>query len=312
MAAEDVYNRREPGWKEKIRISMCALLAGLLLFFLFPFDRFFQQRPRSLGPLRLDSGAGGPADIFRSDPAAPSAEMLKKIDRLYLENGRLTEAIEAAEEVLEKLSDKKRRQWTVLYYRYWQLLTDAGRFERLSESARDFLTISPEDPVAAYFLAHGFTAGAKRQRPFTPRRIAELRTEAEAVDEILVRSLAALRARLQSETRQNRKGALADIAAKLQLERARLLTLMWEIGGFEEDDHPDVRLRDEALEILDSPALSGMKEALALKYDIYYDILLRWHWFEGLEPIRKRMVPRSSVEAELQKLDRLLGKAADK
>ena len=311
-AVKAAYDRREPRWSDKVRISICALLAGLLLFFLFPFDRFFKEPPRQLGPLRLGPGAAGPAEIFETHRPAPYDEILRKIDRLYLEKGRLTEAIVAAQEALEDLPDSELQRWAALYYRYWQLLNDAGRFERLSESAGEFLKTSPEDPVAAYFLARGFTAGAERRRSYAPRRAAEVRVEAGTVDEILARSLTALQARIDSGSQRGQNGALADIAAKLELERARLLYLMWKIGGFEEDDHPDVRLRDEALGILDSPALSGKKEALALKYDIYYDILLRWHWFEGSEPIRRKMVPRAGVEAELQELNRLLGGAAGK
>ena len=102
--------------------------------------------------------------------------------------------------------------------------------------------------------------------------------------------------------------ALTDLFQKLRLEQAKLYVLIWKLGGYEEDEHPDVVYRDKALDICDSQALADKKEAKALKAVIYTHILDRWHWIEGRQIVQnheqKRTDLRKKLEALIQDLEK--------
>jgi hypothetical protein len=82
--------------------------------------------------------------------------------------------------------------------------------------------------------------------------------------------------------------------------------LIWRLGGYREDKHPDVVFRDKALDILDRDELTNLKEAKRLKISIYNHILDRWHWFEGQQVIQGSNQKRKAMVAELKKLQKEL------
>ena len=81
-----------------------------------------------------------------------------------------------------------------------------------------------------------------------------------------------------------------------------MYVLIWKLGGYEENEHPDVIYRDRALDICDSPALSGMKQAVELKATIYTHILDRWYWFEGRQIIQNQQKKRKDLQNKLESL----------
>jgi hypothetical protein len=81
---------------------------------------------------------------------------------------------------------------------------------------------------------------------------------------------------------------------------------MWQLGGYEEDEHQDVAYRDNALNICDSAELSDMKEAKQLKTIIYTHILDRWHWFEGRQTIQGSGQKRKDFQQKLETLKKEL------
>jgi hypothetical protein len=81
-----------------------------------------------------------------------------------------------------------------------------------------------------------------------------------------------------------------------------MYVLIWKLGGYEEDDHPDVIYRDRALDICDSGELTDMKEARELKATIYTHILDRWYWFEGRQIIQDQQKRRRELQNQLETL----------
>ena len=82
--------------------------------------------------------------------------------------------------------------------------------------------------------------------------------------------------------------------------------LIWRLGGYKEDNHPDVVYRDKALNIINRDELANLKEAKALKISIYNHILDRWHWFEGKQVIQGIKQNRRSMVKELKVLQKEL------
>ncbi len=99
-----------------------------------------------------------------NDRNKPWLRVLVTIDRLYFREGKLTEAIKEAESALAKIPEKDREVWQKVYYRYWELLSDAGRVHVLKTSARAYLAAFPEDPFANYYYARAFLTAADRIR----------------------------------------------------------------------------------------------------------------------------------------------------
>ena len=81
-----------------------------------------------------------------------------------------------------------------------------------------------------------------------------------------------------------------------------MYVLIWKLGGYEEDEHPDVVYRDRALDICESEELVDMKEAKALKAIIYTHILDRWYWIEGRQIIQSRQKRRKDLQSQLETL----------
>jgi hypothetical protein len=289
--------------RDKLRLLLLTVVAALLVFVFFPFYRFFKPAPRNLGVMSI----GGPIMEEASEEAnvqnKPWLEVLIRIDRLYFREGKLTEAIKVAESTLGEIAEKDWELWQQVYYRYWELLFDAGRIQVLKTSARAYLTSFPEDPFANYYYARAFLAAADGIRAYAPETKKAYRQEAETVARQINRTCNALEARKQHpQADEDRAAALTDLYQKLRLEQAKLYVLIWKLGGYEEDEHPDVIYRDKALDICESQALVDKKEAKALKAFIYTHILDRWHWFEGRQIVQNHEQKRKDLQKKLESL----------
>jgi len=288
---------------DKLRLLIFVLVATALVIFLFPLHRFFKPAPRDLGPMSI----GGPILKESLTPAnfrqKPWLKALVEIDRLYFQEGKLTEAITLAESELGKLTRKEWETWQKVYYRYWELLADAGKVHILKTSTRAYLAPFPEDPFANYYIARAFLSAAERIPGFTLETKSAYREEAINLAGQIDRAGRALDARRQHpQTPKADAAALSDLYRKLRLEQARLYVLIWKLGGYEEDDHPDVVYRDKALDICDSEALADMKEARELKMTIYTHILDRWYWFEGQQIIQHHQKKRKDLQDQLDSI----------
>jgi hypothetical protein len=113
----------------------------------------------------------------------------------------------------------------------------------------------------------------------------------------------------RTHAQKDKKAALTDLYQKLRLEQAKSYVLIWKLGSYEEDEHPDVVYRDKALDICDSEELVDMKEAKALKTAIYTDILDRWYWIEGRQIIQNHKKKRKDLQLKLDSLIQELEKA---
>jgi len=288
---------------DKLRLFIFVIVAAALVIFLFPLDRFFKPAPHDLGPMSI----GGPILQESLTPAnmrqKPWLKTLVEIDRLYFQEGKLTDAMRLAESELGKLTDKDWETWQKVFYRYWELLSEAGKAHVLKTSTRAYLAPFPEDPFANYYFARAFLAAADRIRSFSPETKTAYRQEATSIAGQIDRAGSALDARRQHpEIKKNESAVLTDLYQKLRLEQARLYVLIWKLSGYEEDEHPDVVYRDRALDICESEELSGMKETKALKATIYTHILDRWYWFEGRQIIQSRQKRRKDLQSQLETL----------
>ena len=81
---------------------------------------------------------------------------------------------------------------------------------------------------------------------------------------------------------------------------------MWRLGGYQEDNHPDVVYRDNALNICDSAELADLKETKKLKIDIYTHIIDRWYWFEGQQLVQGTNMRRKKLEQAVRTLKKEL------
>ena len=288
---------------DKLRLFIFILVAAALVIFLFPLNRFFKPSPRDLGPMSI----GGPILEESLTPAnirqKPWLKTLVEMDRLYFQEGKLTDAIRLAESELEKLTDKDREPWRRVYYRYWELLLAAGKVHVLKTSTRAYLSPFPEDPFANYYFSRAFLTAADRIRSFSPETKTAYRQEAISIAAQIDRAGNALKARRQhADTKKSESAVFADLFRKLRLEQARLYVLIWKLSGYEEDEHPDVVYRDKALDICESGELFDMKEAKELKATIYTHIIDRWYWFEGRQIIQNHQIKRKDLQNQLETL----------
>jgi tetratricopeptide (TPR) repeat protein len=292
---------------DKIRLLFMITGAVILVIVFFPLHRFFKPAPKDLGTMTI----GGPILEDSLTPSnirnKPWLKVLVEIDRLYFQEGKLSEAIQVAESALQKLPDKEREAWHQLYYRYWELLLDADRVQVLQTSTRAYLKAFPEDPFANYYFGRAFLKGAERIRSFSSETKAAYRQETEAVAGQIDRTCATIYAQKKHPDVSNEQlSVLTDLYQKLRLEQAKLYVFIWQLGGYEEDDDPDVYYRDKALDICESEALEAMKEAKALKAVIYTHVLDRWYWFEGQQIIQNRRWKRKDFQKKLDDLTREL------
>ena len=228
------------------------------------------------------------------------------MDRLYFREGKLSEAIRVAETHLERVPEKNWENWKKVHYRYWELLSDAGRTLALKAATKSYLQIIPEDPFANYYAAQAFLAAVDPIRSFNRDTRQAYRLEAEALVQQIDRASNALKARQKAGGTAEKIRIIQNLYQKLRLQQTKLFVLIWRLGGYKEDRHPDVVYRDRALDILDRDELADLKEAKALKISIYSHILDRWHWFEGQQVIQGIKRNRRSMVKELKVLQKEL------
>jgi tetratricopeptide (TPR) repeat protein len=304
LAVELAYESSQISFFDKLRLMALIIAAAVMVIFFFPTERFFKPRTTELGTITI----GGPATednlTYSNQRNQPWYPVLMKIDRLYFGEGKLTQAIQVAESALEIVPKKKWERWDKIHYRYWELLSAAGKIHNLKTASQAYLQILPEDPFANYFYAHAFRTATNRIGSFTPEMKQAYRQEADAIIRQIDSACHALNAQRKSQPSREEVDALAQLYGKLRLEQARLHALVWKLGGYAEDSHPDVVYRDKALAICDSSELTDSKEAKSLKLDIYTQIRDRWYWFEGQQVVQGTKMQRQALEQEIKALQK--------
>ena len=302
LSIELAIGSYETSTAQKLLQLSLVIIAAVLVAFLFPLDRFFKPQAQELGTMTIGDPISG--NMFKSDQ--PWLKTLLEMDQLYFQEGKLTEAIQVAERNLAQVPQKDWENWHMVHYRYWELLADAGKAPSLKTATQSYLEVLPEDPFANYYAAHAFLAAVVPMRSFTSDMRQDFRLEAETLVQQIERTGKALRARQKAENSPEQRGLLENLYQKLRLQQARLFVLIWRLGGYREDKHPDVVYRDKALNILEQDELINLKEAKVLKIDIYNHILDRWYWFEGQQVIQGMKQRRKALVVELKKLQREL------
>jgi hypothetical protein len=306
LAIDLAIGAYETAAAHKMILFVFVITAAALVAFLFPVERFFKPRTRELGimsigdPIRQEKWA-----IF-SELNKPWLNALLEMDRLYFQEGKLTEAIQFAEKTLARVPRAEWENWRNVHYRYWELLADAGKAGTLKSATRSYLQSLPEDPFANYYAAHAFLATVTPMRSFTRDMRENFRLEAGNLAQQIEPAGKTLRARQKAESTSKKRVMLQTLYEKLHLQQAKLFALIWRLGGYQEDSHPDVVYRDKALAILDREELVNLKEAKLLRITIYNKILDRWHWFEGQQVIQGTRQNRKAMSEALKGLQKEL------
>jgi hypothetical protein len=306
LAIELAIGSYETSPAYKFLLFSLTVIAAALVAFFFPFDRFFKPQTRDLGTMTIGEPVSEDNPALFMEFNKPWLKVLLEMDRLYFREGKLTEAIQVAESSLRPVPEKNWESWKKVYYRYWELLSDAGRTSALKAATDSYLHKMPEDPFANYYAAHAFLMAAEATRAFDNQTRQAYRQQAGTLIQQIERACNALNARRKVADSKEEKAYLEGLYQKLRLQQARVLVLIWRLGGYEEDRHPDVAYRDKALDICDSDELAHLKEAMALKIDIYNHILDRWYWFEGQQVIQGSRQKRRALVEELRTLQKEL------
>ena len=283
-----------------------VIIAAVLVAFLFPIDRFFKPKTEDLGTMTIGEPIREDNKTLFAEFNRPWLKVLLEMDRLYFREGKLTQAIQVAESNLERVPEKNWENWKKVHYRYWELLSDAGRTLPLKAATKAYLHIVPEDPFANYYSAYAFLTAVDQIRSFNRETRQAYRLEAQRHIQQIDKTCNALRARQKISSAKEKKRYLQDLYQKLRLQQAKLFVLIWRLGGYKEDNHPDVVYRDKALDITNRKALVNLKEAKALKITIYNHILDRWHWIEGQQIIQGKKQKRRALVEELRALQKEL------
>ena len=306
LAIELAVGSYETSPAHKLLLFGLAVIAAALVAILFPVDRFFKPHTRDLGTMTIGDPITGENPALLLEFNKPWMKVLLEMDRLYFREGKLSEAIQVAETSLERVPESNWEAWKKVHYRYWELLSDAGRTLSLKAATRSYLQAIPEDPFANYYSAHAFLTAVESARSLDRDTRRAYREEAEVLLRQTERAANALKARQKAGGSAERKRLLQDLYQKIRLQQAKLFVLIWRLGGYKEDRHPDVVYRDRALDILNHAELADLKEAKALKISIYNHILDRWHWFEGQQVIQGTKQHRRSMAQELKALQKEL------
>jgi len=293
----------------KLLLFGLVIIAAVLVAFLFPIDRFFKPKAEDLGTMTIGEPISEDSKTLFTEFNKPWLRVLLEMDRLYFREGKLTEAIQVAESNLERVPEKNWESWKKVHYRYWELLSDAGRTLPLKTATKDYLRTIPEDPFANYYSAYAFLAAVDQIRSFNRETRRAYRLEAETLIQQIDNACNALRARQKIGSTKEKTLYLQDLYQKLRLQQAKLFVLIWKLGGYKEDSHPDIVYRDKALDIIGQKELGNLKEAKALKITIYNHILDRWHWFEGQQTIQGTNQRRRALVEKLRALQKELKEA---
>jgi hypothetical protein len=290
----------------KLLLFGLVVIAAVLVAFLFPIDRFFKPKTEDLGTMTIGEPISEDNKTLFTEFNTPWLKVLLEMDRLYFREGKLTEAIHVAESNLERVPENNWERWKKVHYRYWELLSDAGKTLPLKAATRAYLHTAPEDPFANYYSAYAFLAVVDQIRSFNRDVRQAYRLEAERLIQQIENACNALKARQKTSSTKEKRRYLQDLYQKLRLQQAKLLVLIWRLGGYKEDNHPDVAFRDKALDIANRKELVNLKEAKALRIMIYNHILDRWHWFEGQQVIQGKKQKRKALVEELRALQKEL------
>jgi len=306
LAIELAIGSYETSASYKFLLFSLAVIAAALVALLFPVDRFFKPKTRDLGTMTIGEPISEDNQALFGEFNKPWLKVLLEMDRLYFREGKLTEAIQVAESNLQQVPEKNWESWKKVYYRYWELLSDAGRSLALKAATNSYLQKIPEDPFANYYSAHAFLTEAEAVRAFNHQTRQAYRHEAETLIQQIDRACNALNAQRKVADSKEKRAFLEDLYQKLRLQQAKLFVLIWRLGGYKEDRHPDVVYRDKALDICNSEELAHLKEAKALKINIYNQILDRWYWFEGQQVIQGTRQKRRAIVEKLRALQKEL------
>ena len=293
----------------KLLLFILTITAAALVVFLFPANRFFKPKTEDLGTMTIGDPVIAESQMQLKVFNEPWLKVLLEMDRLYFREGKLTEAIQVAESNLERIPQKNWESWKKVHYRYWELLADAGRSLALKTATSAYLQTIPEDPFGNYYSAHAFLAAVDRIRSFNQETRQAYRQEAEARIRQTDRACNTLIAQTKMLSTNEKKATLRDLYQRLRLQQAKLFVLIWKLGGYREDSHPDVVYRDKALNICNRDELAHLKEAKKLKISIYTHILDRWYWFEGQQVIQDAKQKRKTLVEELRALQKELNDA---
>jgi hypothetical protein len=286
----------------KLLLFGLVIIAAVLVAYLFPIDRFFKPKTEDLGTMTIGKPISEDSKTLFTEFNKPWLKVLLEMDRLYFREGKLSEAIQVAESNLERVPENKWETWKKVHYRYWELLSDAGKILPLKAATKAYLHTVPEDPFANYYSAYAFLAAVDQIRSFNRETRQAYRLEAERRIQQIDNACNALRAQQKISNTKEKKRYLQDLYQKLRLQQAKLFVLIWRLGGYKEDNHPDVVYRDKALDITNQKELVNLKEAKVLKITIYNHILDRWHWFEGQQIIQGKKQKRRALVEELRAL----------
>jgi hypothetical protein len=306
LAIELAMGSYETPASYKLLLLGLVIIAAVLVAFLFPIDRFFKPKTVDLGTMTIGEPISEDNKTLFTEFNKPWLKVLLEMDRLYFREGKLTEAIHVAESNLERVPETNWERWQKVHYRYWELLSDAGRTLPLKAATRAYLHTFPEDPFANYYSAYAFLAVVDQIRSFNQKTRQAYRLEAERLIQQIDNACNALRALQKMGSTKEEKRYLLDLYQKLRLQQAKLYVLIWRLGGYREDSHADVVYRDKALNIINAKELVNLKEAKALKISIYHHILDRWHWFEGQQIIQSKKQKRRALAEELRALQKEL------
>jgi hypothetical protein len=306
LAIELAVGSYETSAAHKLLLFGFAIIAAALVAFLFPIDRFFKPQTRDLGTMTIGDPISEDSQALFLEINKPWMKVLLEMDRLYFREGKLSEAIQVAETNLERVPEINWESWKKVHYRYWELLSDASRTLSLKAATKSYLQTIPEDPFANYYSAQAFLAAVEPIRSFNRDTRQAYRLEAEALVQQIDRASNALKARQKAGGTAEKTRFLQNLYQKLRLQQAKLFVLIWRLGGYKEDRHPDVAYRDKALDILNRDELADLKEAKTLKISIYNHILDRWHWLEGQQVIQGIKQNRRSMAKELKALQKEL------
>ena len=303
LAIELAIGSYETSASYKFLLFGLTVAAAALVAFFFPLDRFFKPKTSDLGNMTIGEPISENSRALFMESNKPWTKVLLEMDRLYFQEGKLTEAIQVAQSNLQKVPEKDYESWKKVRYRYWELLSDAGKTLSLKSATHSYLQKAPEDPFANYYSAHAFLMAVEAIQAFNRQNRQTYRQEAETLIRQIDHACNALNAQRKVS---DAKTYLEDLYQKLRLQQAKLFVLIWRLGGYKEDRHPDVLYRDKALEICDSDGLANLREAKVLKIDVYRHILDRWYWFEGQQLIQGTRQNRRSIVEKLRALQKEL------
>jgi hypothetical protein len=234
LAIELAIGSYETSAAHKLLLFGLAIIAAALVAFLFPVDRFFKPQTRDLGTMTIGDPISEDNQALFLEFNKPWMKVLLEMDRLYFREGKLSEAIQVAEANLERVPEINWESWKKVHYRYWELLSDAGRTLSLKAATKSYLQTIPEDPFANYYSAQAFLAAVEPIRSFNRDTRQAYRLEAEALVQQIDRASNALKARQKAGGTAEKTRFLQNLYQKPSKRPKRSkypsITISWTAG----------------------------------------------------------------------------------